>query len=66
MADIGAVFSGMKTNIRSAKMVVDQKKRLAHLVLQIDTTGVNDLQEMISRVNVLSDIIQIHRKRAGA
>jgi len=66
MADIGAIFSETKTYIRSAKMTVDQKKRLAHLILQMDTTGANNLQEMISRINVLSDIIQIHRKRAGA
>ncbi|MHB0935390.1 MAG: RelA/SpoT family protein [Armatimonadota bacterium] len=66
MADIGAIFSETKTNIRSAKMTVDQKKRLAHLILQVETTGVNNLQEMISRINVLSDIIQIHRKRAGS
>lgn len=66
MADIGAIFSETKTNIRSAKMTVDQKKRLAHLILQVETTGVNNLQEMIARINVLSDIIQIHRKRAGS
>ena len=66
MADIGAIFSETKTNIRSAKMTVDQKKRLAHLILQVETTGVNNLQEMIGRINVLNDIIQIHRKRAGS
>jgi len=65
MADIGAIFSETKTNIRSAKMTVEQKKRLAHLILQVDTSGMNHLQEMMARINVLSDIIQIHRKRAG-
>jgi len=66
MADIGAIFSETKTNIRSAKMTVEQKKRLAHLILQVDTSGMNHLQEMMARINVLSDIIQIHRKRAGS
>jgi GTP pyrophosphokinase len=65
MADIGAIFSETKTNIRSAKMTVDQKKRLAHLILKVDTTGVSNLQEIMTRINVLNDIIQIHRKRAG-
>jgi len=66
MADIGAIFSETKTYIRSAKMTVEQKKRLAHILIQLDTTGVSNLQEMIARINILNDIIQIHRKRAGA
>jgi len=66
MADIGAIFSETKTYIRSAKMGVDQKKRLAHLILQVETSGVSNLQEIMARINVLSDIIQIHRKRAGS
>ncbi|HEX2948669.1 MAG TPA: bifunctional (p)ppGpp synthetase/guanosine-3',5'-bis(diphosphate) 3'-pyrophosphohydrolase, partial [Armatimonadota bacterium] len=65
LADIGAILSETKTNIRSAKMVSDQKKHVANIALKIDTTGVQDLQEIISRINTLNDIMQIHRRRTG-
>lgn len=66
LADISAILSETKTNIRTAVMKADQKKRMAHIILQLDTTGVNNLQEIISRLNRLSDIIQIHRRRTAA
>ncbi len=65
LADIGAIFSETKTNIRSARMTSDAKKHTAHIILRVDTTGVKNLQEIISHINVLSDILQVHRRRAG-
>ena len=66
LADIGAILSEMKTNIRSAKMTADAKKHVANIIVKIDTTGNQSLQEIISRINVLSDIVQIHRRRTGS
>ncbi len=66
MADIGSIFSETKTNIRSLKMTSDQKKHAANIILQVDTSGVRNLQEIIARINVLNDIIHVHRRRAGA
>jgi len=65
LADIGNIFSESKTNIRSARMTSDPKKHTAHIILRVDTTGVLNLQEMVSKINVLSDILQVHRRRAG-
>ena len=65
LADIGAVLSETKTNIRSARMVSDGKKHVANITLTVDTSGVQNLQEIIARINVLSDIMQIHRRRTG-
>jgi guanosine-3',5'-bis(diphosphate) 3'-pyrophosphohydrolase len=65
-ADIGAIFSETKKNIRAAKLTSDHKHRTAHITLEVDTTGAQDLQEIIGRINVLTDILQIHRKRAGS
>jgi GTP pyrophosphokinase len=66
LADISNIFSETKTNIRSAQMTSDPKKHTAHIILRVDTSGVNNLKEMIARINVLSDIMQIHRRRAGS
>ncbi|MHB9026744.1 MAG: RelA/SpoT family protein [Armatimonadota bacterium] len=66
LADIGAILSETKTNIRSAKMTSDPKKRTGHIYITVDTTGVQHLQSLIQRINTLNDIIQIHRKGTGA
>ena len=65
LADIAAVFSETKTNIRSARVTSDPKKHMAQIILQVDTTGVKNLQEIIARINTLSDVMQVHRRRAG-
>jgi GTP pyrophosphokinase len=65
LADIGAVLSETKTNIRSAKMTSDPKKRTAHILLHIDTTGIHNLQEIVARINTLPDVMQVHRRRTG-
>jgi guanosine-3',5'-bis(diphosphate) 3'-pyrophosphohydrolase len=66
LADIGAIFSEGKTNIHQAKMSSDIRKHTATIILQVDTTGVVHLQDIINRINVLSDILTVHRRRAGA
>jgi GTP pyrophosphokinase len=66
LADIGAILSEMKTNIRTAKMSSDAKKHVANIILKIDTSGQENLQEIIARINLLNDIIQIHRRRTGS
>ncbi|HOF89858.1 MAG TPA: ACT domain-containing protein, partial [Armatimonadota bacterium] len=66
LADLGAIFSEAKTNIRQAKMSSDPRKHTATIILQIDTTGVTHLQEVINRINAISDILSVHRRRAGA
>jgi len=66
LADIAAVFSETKMNIRSARVTSDTKKHLALIILQVDTTGVKNLQEIIARINTLSDVMQVHRRRAGS
>ena len=65
LADIGAIIAEMKTNIRTVKLSSDLKKHTATILMKVDTTGVNNLQDIISRINMLSDIIQIHRRRTG-
>jgi len=65
LADIGAIFSESKMNIRSAKLTSDHKKRTAHIVLTVDTSGAHHLAEIIARINLLNDVMQIHRRRAG-
>ncbi len=65
MADIGAILSETKTNIREAKMVSDTKKRIANIVLTLDTSGARNLQEILARIHVLNDVLQVHRRRAG-
>lgn len=64
-ADIYNILSEYKTNIRSSKMTSDDKRHTAHIVLQVDTSGTKNLQEIIARVNVLSDVLQIHRRRTS-
>jgi GTP pyrophosphokinase len=66
LADIGVIFAEAKTNIRSAKMTSDPRKHTATVVLQVDTTGTQHLAEIIARLKVLSDILHVHRRRAGA
>ncbi|OPZ88160.1 MAG: GTP pyrophosphokinase [bacterium ADurb.Bin429] len=66
LADLGAIFSEAKTNIRQAKMSSDPRKHTATIILQIDTTGVTHLQEVINRINAIGDILSVHRRRAGA
>ncbi len=66
LADIGVIFSECKTNIRSAKMTSDIRKHTATIILQVDTTGVAHLQDILTRINRISDILTIHRRRAGA
>ena len=66
LADIAAVFSETKMNIRSARMTSEPKKHMANIILQVDTTGVKNLQEIIRRINTLSDVMQVHRRRAGS
>ncbi|HEY3377381.1 MAG TPA: bifunctional (p)ppGpp synthetase/guanosine-3',5'-bis(diphosphate) 3'-pyrophosphohydrolase [Armatimonadota bacterium] len=66
LADIGAILSETKTNIRSAKMTSEPKKHTGHIIITVDTTGTQHLQSIIQRINVLSDIIQIHRRGTGA
>lgn len=66
LADISVIFSEAKTNIRQAKMSSDARKHTATLILQVDTSGIQHLQEVIARINALSDVISVHRKRAGA
>jgi GTP pyrophosphokinase len=65
MADIGAIFSETKTNIRQAKMVSDTKRRIANIILTIDTSGARNLQEILGRIHAINDILQVHRRRAG-
>ncbi len=65
LADIGAILSGLKTNIRAANIRSDPKKHTANITMTIDTNGVKNLQEIIARINTLNDIIQIHRRRTG-
>jgi len=64
-ADIYNILSEMKRNIRESKMTSDAKKHLATIQIQVDTSGLTDLQEIIARINVLNDIIQIHRRNTG-
>ncbi|MEI7834743.1 MAG: ACT domain-containing protein, partial [bacterium] len=64
-ADIYAIFSEAKTNIRSARMTTDSKHRTMHFVLQVETTGLSYLQEIVSRVGKLSDVLQVHRRHTG-
>jgi GTP pyrophosphokinase len=66
LADIGAMLSETKTNIRTAKMTSDPKKHIATIILQVDTNGILNLQEIIARINTLSDVMQIHRRRTKA
>lgn len=66
LADIGVIFSESKTNIRSAKLTSDPKKRTAHILIQVDTTGIQNLQEIVARINALNDILQVHRRRTGS
>ncbi|MHB9132779.1 MAG: RelA/SpoT family protein [Armatimonadota bacterium] len=65
LADIGHILSEMKTNIRMAKMTSDPKKRTGHILLSVDTTGVQNLKDIIARINTLNDVIQIHRRRTA-
>ncbi len=65
LADIYAIFSETKTNVRSGKLTTDAKKRTAHILLQVDTSGIYNLQEIIARINTLNDVIRVHRRRAG-
>ncbi len=64
-ADIMNIFSETKTNVRMARMTSDAKKHTAHMVIRVDTSGVKHLQDIIARLNVLSDILQVHRRRSG-
>lgn len=64
-ADILTIFSETKTNVRTARMTSDPKRHTAHLIIRVDTSGVRHLQDIISRINVMTDILQVHRRRAG-
>jgi GTP pyrophosphokinase len=63
MADIYAVFSETKTNIRSGSTKTNPKTRTAHTTLQVDVSGQAALQEIIRRINTMSDVLQVHRRR---
>ena len=64
-ADILNIFSETKTNVRMARMTSDPKKHTAHIIIRVDTSGVHHLQDIIARLNVMSDILQVHRRHAG-
>ncbi len=65
-ADIYAIFSETKTNIRSARMNSDAKHRTMHFILHVETSGLLKLQEIIARVGNLSDVLQVHRRHTGS
>lgn len=61
-ADITAILTDMKTNIRSAKLTCDVKKHTATILVKIDISGVTQLSEIIARLNRVTDVLGIHRR----
>ncbi len=63
--DISAVFAEEKTNIQSARVSSDPKKRIAVLELTLDVPNAEVLNQLIIKVSKLSDVLEVYRVTGG-
>lgn len=63
--DISAVFAEEKTNIQSARVSSDPKKRIAVLELTLDVPNTEVLNQLIIKVGKLSDVLEVYRVTGG-